>query len=158
MPSITFESRKWKTNHFTISQNEQVIGSLKIKAFSERGDLIINEVPYQFINSGFFERKYSLNRDGSEILSAKKVSALKSEMVLDFSDKSIHLRKKGLFKRDFEIIENGNTVGQVVMDGWFRIRGHVSLSSEYPIPVMSFLFWIGYLIVQKQNAVSAGVT
>lgn len=157
MKTLELVSKKWLSNCFEISENGQVIGSLKIRAFSEQGDLEVKGSSFTFRSKGIFERKFFLYRNEDILITATKTSAWTSDVALGIADRNVTLTKKSVFKRDFELMENNSSIGEISLEGWLNTKVRIQVKSEFPDPVLCFFFWIAYLIVQRQAA-AAGVT
>ncbi len=141
--------------NFRLQQQNQLVGEVNNSSWRERARLELEEGSYELHRERFCAGDFLLERDGKVIARASKPSAFKCRFEVELPNRRVVLRKISPWRLRFGLFEGENQIGSVYSLGWFTRRIQIDLPADWPLAIRSFLFWLVFLMLKRQNAAAA---
>jgi hypothetical protein len=135
-------------NFFLDGEGHQA--TLEFNWLGEQGNITADGIPLVVHKHGVFSGHWTLDREGKEIASGQKSSALTRTFEIQDQNDTLVLRAESAFGRSFRIERSGDLIATVTTDHAFTRRATIEiLDQKWDFTTICFSFWLVVLIWRR---------
>jgi hypothetical protein len=142
-------------NGFFLQERDMLLGEIDSSIWREKAQLEIEQGTYLLYREGYFSGAFLLERDGTAVARALKPSAIYNTFEVEEPDsRHLVLRKLSVLNRRFGLFDGETQIGTIYPVHAFTRRTQIDLPADLPLPVRVFLFWLVFIIWNREQAAS----
>ena len=111
MKSMALVPKHWYSWDFAVIAEDTTIADLRLSSWREKGTLVLEGVEHHARREGFASGDFILERGGSVLVRATKLSAFSNTITFRYNDRTYTLRKKSAWRRGFVLVEGEREIG-----------------------------------------------
>jgi hypothetical protein len=143
----------WRKD-FVLHSSDGSLVELDVSTWREKAEFNLQDVPYQLYRESAFG-DFVLERDGTVIARATKVSVFREAFHLDVNGHALTVKKISLWRRGFGVYDGEAMVGSVMPRHWYSSDSVIDLPDEWNLALQLFLFWLVLLMWKREAAAAA---
>ena len=143
------------SKNFRLRQQDKLVGEFGTSLWREQARVELEEGTYNLRREGFCSGDFYIEKDGKVVASATKPSIFRNVFQIDLPNHHLTLRKQSLLNRRLAVFEGDKQIGSVYPRSIFARRFNIDLPSDWPLASRIFVFWLAFLIWNRQNAAAS---
>jgi hypothetical protein len=127
-------------------------GELRFGLRTARGTIRLGEAEYELRGRGLFDRRYTLSRDGVEVIDAPAAGFLLTRVTIPAGGRPHVLRQRFSLMTEFDCLADGVQVGSIRAEGLFGRVYRVDLPADWTLLEQAFAAGIAIIEERSQSS------